>query len=60
MGKVEVEHESPATPGLCLTEADPLRYLVWCAFPWFLPNFVLNFIDVNEFLVTEKAADILR
>ena len=59
MGRVEVGYECPATPRLCSTAADPSRYLVWCTFPLVFPNFVLNFTDMNEFLMTEIAADVL-
>lgn len=59
MGRVDVGYEHPAIPRLCSTAADPSRYLVWYTFSLVFPNFMLNFTDGNELLMSEIAADVL-
>lgn len=67
MGRIEVAYKHSAAqevlpPQALLDSSRPIQvpHVVHFSFGFFFPNFMLNFTDVNEFLMTEIAADISR
>lgn len=68
MGRIEVAYKHSAAqevlpPQALLDSSRPIQvpHVVHFSFVFFFfPNFMWNFTDVNEFLMTEIAADILR